>query len=173
MKPLYLVFLIAIGYLFIGNISKEKIVIPEESLRFRIIANSNDSYDQLIKLKLKHAVEEKIISLTSNATNEIEVFNILKDNLENIDSIIKKTFKTENYLKPYKISLGKNYFPSKELSGVKYEEGMYESLVITIGDGLGENWWCVLFPPLCLIEASESTEVEYYFYVKEVLDKYI
>ena len=75
------------------------------------------------------------------------------------------------YNKFIKIS---NYFPQKEFKGVTYEEGYYESLVVTLGSGSGDNWWCVLFPPLCLLEAEESEkdDVEYQFFVKELIDKY-
>lgn len=66
-----------------------------------------------------------------------------------------------------------NYFPEKEYKGVKYDEGYYESLVITLGEGKGKNWWCVLFPPLCLVEAEESDKVEYKFFIKELIDKYL
>ncbi|MBQ9011225.1 MAG: stage II sporulation protein R, partial [Bacilli bacterium] len=51
--------------------------------------------------------------------------------------------------------------------GVKYKEGYYESLLVTLGKGKGDNWWCVLFPPLCLIEADESSDVQYKSFVKE------
>ena len=70
-------------------------------------------------------------------------------------------------------NLGLNYFPEKEFKGITYDEGYYESLVITIGEGKGDNWWCVLFPPLCMLEAEESTDVEYKSFVKEIVDKYI
>ena len=56
-----------------------------------------------------------------------------------------------------------------------YKEGNYESLVITLGEGMGKNWWCVLFPPICLLEAEEdqeSSEVEYKFFLQELIDKY-
>ena len=66
-----------------------------------------------------------------------------------------------------------NYFPEKEYKGTIYEEGEYESLLITLGSGEGNNWWCVLFPPLCLIEAEESEEVEYSFFIKELFEKYL
>ena len=173
MKLLYIVFIFSLAYLFLGNIGSEEIVIPDDSIRFRVIANSNTSYDQLVKIKLKQAVENELITLTSKAKTELEVNKIINDNLDELNNIVRRVFSEENYLKPYNISFGENYFPEKELFGVKYKEGIYDSLVITIGDGLGDNWWCVLFPPLCLIEAEESEEVEYYFYVKEVLDKYI
>lgn len=64
------------------------------------------------------------------------------------------------------------FFPKKEYKGVTYPEGYYESVKVTLGEGLGDNWWCILFPPLCLIEAEESTEVEYNFFVKEIIKKY-
>ena len=54
--------------------------------------------------------------------------------------------------------------------GIEYDEGYYESLLITLGEGKGDNWWCVLFPPLCLIEAEESTEVEYKSFIKEIIE---
>ena len=67
-----------------------------------------------------------------------------------------------------------NYFPKKEYDGVVYPDGNYESLVITIGDGLGDNWWCVLFPPLCLLDAEDNNtgNIEYKSYVKEVIEKF-
>ena len=55
--------------------------------------------------------------------------------------------------------------------GIYYEEGEYESLVITLGEGIGNNFWCVLFPPLCLIDENEE-EVEYTSFIKELIDKY-
>ena len=66
-----------------------------------------------------------------------------------------------------------NYFPEKEYKGTIYKEGKYESLVITLGNGQGNNFWCVLFPPLCLLdEEDETTNVEYTSLVKEIIDKY-
>ncbi|MEI3507940.1 MAG: stage II sporulation protein R [Bacilli bacterium] len=79
----------------------------------------------------------------------------------------------EKYDKNYQVNFGSNYFPEKEYKGVKYEEGYYEFLLVTLGEGKGDNWWCVLFPPLCLIEADESTDVEYKSIVKELIDKYL
>ena len=80
-----------------------------------------------------------------------------------------------NYSDIHNISFGKNYFPSKEYQGVIYPSGEYESLVITLGSGIGKNWWCVMFPPLCLLEAknNQTDDINYKFYVKEILEKYM
>ena len=75
----------------------------------------------------------------------------------------------------FQINYGMNYFPEKVYKGVKYADGDYQSLVVTLGEGKGDNWWCVLFPPLCLLEAEETeetTEVEYQFFVKELIDQF-
>ena len=63
-------------------------------------------------------------------------------------------------------------FPKKKYKGITYKEGNYESLVIELGDAKGNNWWCVLFPPLCMIEAEDSTDVEYTTIAKTLIDKY-
>ena len=87
---------------------------------------------------------------------------------------IEETMDENNIQEEYTIDYGNHYFPEKVYKGVKYPEGEYESLVVTLGDGLGENFWCVLFPPLCLLEAEESDkdEVEYKSFIKEIIDKY-
>ena len=73
----------------------------------------------------------------------------------------------------YEVSFGLNYFPEKEYKGVVYKEGEYESLVITLGNGEGENFWCVLFPPICTLEVEEDDDISYRFLIKDLFDKYI
>ena len=87
---------------------------------------------------------------------------------------INNTLKKENSQTTFRINYGMNYFPEKEYKNVIYKEGNYESLVVTLGDGLGENFWCVLFPPLCLLEGEEENtkDVEYHILVKDILKKY-
>ena len=85
---------------------------------------------------------------------------------------IEKSLVNEDY--SYSINYGLNYFPEKEYNGKTYKEGKYESLLVTLGKGEGNNWWCILFPPLCLVEAEESEEeVEYDFFFKNIIDKYL
>lgn len=80
----------------------------------------------------------------------------------------------DKYEVPYSIDFGNNYFPTKNYKGVLYPAGDYESLVITLGSGSGNNFWCVLFPPLCLLDAKseDTSEVEYRSYVKDILDRF-
>ena len=164
--------LIVVVYIVIGNVVSKKNIIPDDAIRIRIIANSDSEYDQNIKLKVKEQVEHDMYNILKNATELEEARNKIKENIDSDEKNIDKTLQDENYQLPFTVNFGLNYFPEKEFKGLKYKEGYYESVVVTLGEGLGDNWWCVLFPPLCLIEAEESTDVEYTTMVKTIIDKY-
>ena len=155
-------------FLLYGYINKEEILIPTDAIRFRVIANSNEEIDQEVKMKVKDAIEQEVNKLMLEAKNSEEAKKLINENMDNIQQIVNQ-YTTDN-----KISFGVNYFPEKEYHGVTYPSGEYESLVITLGNGVGNNWWCVMFPPLCLLEAkNENTnDINYKFYVQEIIEKY-
>lgn len=173
MKNIIMVFGILLVYLIIGNISVEAVKIPDEAIRLRVVANSNTKYDQNIKMKVKEEVEKELFSLLKNTKGIKAARESISNNLSVIDNKVDKLLKKENYKLGYSINFGYNYFPEKEFKGITYEEGMYESLLINLGEAKGNNWWCVLFPPLCLLEAEESEEVEYKVFIQELIEKYL
>ena len=145
-----------------------KMIIPDEAIRIRVIANSNNDIDIKDKMNVKSQIEKEIYKLLENVNSVNEAKEIINSNMEKLNITIDEATDYD-----YKISFGKNHFPSKTYKGVVYNEGDYDSLVVTIGHGIGDNWWCVLFPPLCNIEANENTkDVEYQFFIKKILDKY-
>lgn len=162
---------------FIPNLNKDsdEIVIPDEAIRFRVVASSNTKEDREAKTIVKDALEEDLAILLSDSTSIDETRTILKENQTHFESLIERTLLTNKINTSYKVSFGINYFPEKNYKGVVYEEGYYESLVVTLGSGNGDNWWCVLFPPLCLIESEDNNtdEVEYKSFVKEMINKYL
>lgn len=169
-----ILFILSISFMVIMmNTRASSKLIPDEAIRFRVIANSDTEYDQKIKMIVKEKVEKGLYKILKNTKGIDNAREIIKDNVGIIDSIVNKTLIEENYDKTYDVNYGMNYFPEKEYKGVKYKEGYYESLVIKLGEGKGKNWWCVLFPPLCLVEAEESDKVEYKFFIKELIDKYL
>ncbi len=145
------------------------IIIPKTAIRLRVVAASNDTYDQYMKKEVKKILEQEINDTLINIKDINTSRQIIKTNLENYQNKISTLFKENNYKESININFGINHFPQKTYKGILYEEGNYESLVITIGSGAGDNWWCVLFPPLCLLDAEENTTVEYKFKVVELL----
>lgn len=146
---------------------KENLLIPDNAIRFRVIANSDTKFDQDLKMTIKNEVEKELYKIIGNIDNIDEVRKVINNNLEQIDNIVKK------YNVTYDISFGNNFFPEKEYKGVKYQAGNYESLVIKLGSGEGQNWWCVLFPPLCLLDENKNLEnAEYELYAAKIINKF-
>lgn len=173
MKKIMIVLSI-ITIIFVSNNTTQDLTIPDESIRIRVIANSNNSKDQLVKQIVRDSVEKEISNLLKEVNTIEEARIVIKDNINLIDNNINSILEKNNYDKKYKVEFGYNLFPQKKYKGVVYNEGYYESVVVTIGEGEGDNWWCVLFPPLCLMETDESNleEIEYKSFIKEIIDKY-
>nr|MBP3258490.1 stage II sporulation protein R [Bacilli bacterium] len=153
---------------------KDKIVIPKEAIRIRVIANSNEEYDQNIKNEVKDIVEDEMYYLLKDTLDINNARKLINSDLINLDTKIDDFLKSKDYKLGHNINFGYNYFPEKEYKGIKYEEGMYESVVVTLGSGKGDNWWCVMFPPFCLIEAHDNgtTDIEYRWLIKDLINKY-
>lgn len=173
-KTLFVLGLILATYMIIGVKAEELVEIPDNAIRIRVIGNSDSEYDQEKKQEIRKEVQLYMQNLLKDAKNIEEARTIINDNLNNINKNIDSYLTQIDYKKDYTINFGLNYFPEKEYKGIKYKEGLYESLLITLGEGKGKNWWCVLFPPICLLEAeeTETNEIEYKSFVKEIIEKY-
>ena len=145
-------------------INKQEYRIPKDSIRFRVIANSNNIEDQQLKYKVVNNLKSNLIN-TNKSTNIVETRDYIQENLPLFTNVVDKTL---NNKENFNINYGKNYFPEKVYNNITYPEGEYESLVVTIGDGEGDNFWCVLFPPLCF---DEKEDYHYKSFIKEIFDK--
>lgn len=170
-KILIFLLLIVVFSTYKKTQAEEVIIIPSNSLRFRVIANSNSIKDFEIKSHVKNHLEESLSNLLKDAESIEETKLLLKLNLKNIENEVEEILKP--YETNYKVDFGLNYFPKKIFKGVVYEAGNYDSLVISLGKGAGENWWCVLFPPLCLLEDNTNTsDVEYQFFISSIIKRF-
>lgn len=175
MRKIILVVLALISIYATYNASKEKesVVIPSSAIRFRVLANSNSPRDQKIKEKVRDRLQSELYMLLENTKSINEARVLINDKIVDFKDIVEEEIDGEAY--SYEIDYGMHEFPEKTYKGVVYEAGEYESLLVTLGEGKGDNWWCVLFPPLCLLEAEENVEtndIEYKSYIKERLEKY-
>ena len=167
MKKLLIISSIII--LILISTKKDEIIIPTNSIRVRVISNSNNINDQLEKVKVKSIVEETLYENIKETKTIEEARTEIKKSIPTLEKSIEKTINND-----FSINFGTNYFPKKEMFGIEYNEGNYESIVINIGESKGKNWWCVLFPPICMIEAEENNKdnIEYKSKVLEILNEY-
>ena len=170
MKKVFVFILMLLIVVSVYKKSNDSVKIPDSAIRFRILANSNSPRDQKIKEDIRDKMQKELYSLLQNSKSIDDSRKIINSNMSNFDEILKDSMKDIEY--SYSIDYGMHYFPSKTYKGITYDEGNYESLLVTLGSGEGDNWWCVLFPPLCLLEAEESSDVkdvEYKSFIKEII----
>lgn len=174
MKKIGMVLLI--GFVLFQLTSKtEASMIPNDAIRLRVLANSNSDVDQKTKYKVRDVLQKELYDLLQNTRGIADARLLIQKNINSFEEEIGKVLKEEHADYDYNVDYGIHYFPEKKYKGITYEEGNYESLYVTLGAGKGDNWWCVLFPPLCVLEAEETTknEVEYKFFLQELIDKYL
>ena len=171
MKKIIIILTMLTSILIYNEFKNNEVIIPDTAIILRVIPNSNSSLDQSMKNKVKKYLEKNTYVTLSNVTDIEEARTKINDSLSNLDININKIFKDNKYNMEYTVDFGYNYFPEKKYRGLKYEEGYYESLVITIGEGKGDNWWCVLFPNLCLVDLENKTNVEYKSWIVEQINK--
>ena len=161
-----LVIIIAV-IIFILSLNKTYELNQNNTIRFRVIASSDEVKDQEIKKEIVRNVSS-VINESQKSTSLEETRTYINNKLPEFNEIVEKTLIENNDKRDFKVNYGLNYFPKKELNDEEYPEGIYESLVITLGEGQGNNFWCILFPPLCMIEENEDYEYKSFF--KEIFD---
>ena len=149
------------------SINKSYELTQNNTIRFRVVANSDTLEDQEIKKEIVKNISG-VINESQKSTSIEETRTYINNRLPIFNEIVEKTLLDNNDKREFKVNYGLNYFPKKELNNEEYPEGMYESLVITLGEGQGDNFWCILFPPLCMIEENDNYEYKSFF--KEIFD---
>lgn len=133
--------------------------IPAESIRLRILANSDNPSDQLVKREIRDAVvaqmQQWVLELDNPQSLE-EAKVLTRSHLPEIRQLVGKELSKRGITYAYDVTLGSVPFPTKLYGGTVYPAGEYEAVRITLGEGKGQNWWCVLFPPLCFIDAGSG-----------------
>ncbi|WP_316570585.1 stage II sporulation protein R [Neobacillus sp. YIM B06451] len=139
--------------------SKEEIIIPGEAIRLRILANSDTEADQELKRKVRDEVNEKITEWVGELTSLDEARDVIKGHLPEIEAIAREVIDENGFTQSAKAEFGIVNFPTKLYGQFLYPAGKYEAILITLGEGKGANWWCVLYPPLCFLDFSSGTAV--------------
>ncbi|WP_455675105.1 stage II sporulation protein R [Pradoshia sp.] len=135
-------------------------VIPSEAIRLRILANSNHESDQELKRKIRDEVNTEINTWVAELTSIEEARALISSRLDEIETIAKDVMEREGNVQKVDVQFGKTVFPTKLYGQYLYPAGEYEAIKISLGAGEGENWWCVLFPPLCFLDFSSGTAVK-------------
>lgn len=135
-------------------------VIPDEAIRLRILAESDAEEDQIVKRAVRDAVNDQITEWVITIDNIEEARALIQEKLPEIEHVVKDTLAQFDPLLDFQVAYDRSVqFPTKLYDTYLYPAGEYEAILITLGEGKGSNWWCVLFPPLCFLDFSAGTTV--------------
>ncbi|MHA0856278.1 stage II sporulation protein R [Paenibacillus sp. CMAA1364] len=133
--------------------------IPEESIRLRILANSDSVSDQLLKREIRDAIVGEMnrwVVELDNPQSLDQARATISNHMDDLNRLVGKELYDRGIRYSYNVELSVVPFPTKMYGDTVYPAGEYEALRVTLGQGRGQNWWCVLFPPLCFIDSGSG-----------------
>ena len=158
-KRFFVVLILFCLFVFISALSYVDAVSEDLSnsvFRLHVIANSDSKEDQDLKYKVRDAVLEYMNSISANCTSKDEVITLAYNYQDEFKEIVKKVIKENGYNYDVNIRIGNFEFPTKHYGDISLPAGTYDALRIEIGEAQGQNWWCVMFPPLCFIDVTSG-----------------
>lgn len=135
------------------NISTD---IANSVFRLHVIANSDSKEDQDLKYKVRDNLLDYMNSICKNCESKKEAISIVEKNKTTFEQIAMDTIKEQGYSYPVKINIGNFEFPTKTYGDISLPAGYYDALRVEIGEAKGQNWWCVMFPPLCFVDITSG-----------------
>ena len=142
----------------------------EEYLRIHIRANSNSSVDQEVKYKVKDEVVDVLIPILSEVETFEEAKIVVEKNFELITKTADKVLNENGFSYTSSVRLCEEEFPTRKYGDITLESGVYEALIIDLGSGEGNNWWCLVYPAFCFTNSKNSTNIEYISKILEILN---
>jgi stage II sporulation protein R len=142
-----------------NNIALADSAIPEQSIRLRILANSDSIEDQVMKRLVRDAVITQMNTWVKEPDSIERIRLAVLEQLPALEALVKRELAAHGFYYAVRVELGNVPFPTKMYGNRVYPAGDYEALRITLGRGVGQNWWCVLFPPLCFVDAISGEAV--------------
>ena len=134
--------------------------IASKVIRFHVLANSDTENDQNLKLAVRDAILKDLGEELEKCHSKEETKLFLKNNFERIEKTALQEINRQGYDYAVKVSLEKTVFPLKKYGEFSFPAGTYDALRIEIGKGKGQNWWCVVYPPLCYVDVAYSEVTE-------------
>lgn len=151
------IFIISFGYIIHPAIERKlKNSFEDKIIRFHIRANSDREEDQALKLKIRDEILKEMNEKFRDTKSLEESRKVIKENMKEMKYITERVIKEEGKDYDVAITLGQDNFPTRKYGNLVLPSGEYETLLITLGEGKGQNWWCVMFPPLCFVDITHS-----------------
>ncbi len=165
-----LVLVVAATVVFVNLKSTESVEAHADYLRIHVRANSNSAEDQKVKYEIKDEVVKFITPYIKECVDKERAMDVMRSLLPEIEKVCDKGLKARGYNYGAKANVREEKFPTRVYGDLTLEEGVYDALIVELGTGTGDNWWCVIYPPLCF--TSASADVEYRSVIMDIINKF-
>ena len=140
-----------------------------EYLRIHIRANSNEETDQSVKYEVKNKIVAFLTPLLTECDTKEKAEKVIKENLGSIEKVADEALKARGYAYASKAKINNELFPTRVYESLTLDSGYYDALIIELGEGAGDNWWCVVYPPLCFVGSGNYV---YRSKIKSIIDDF-
>ena len=146
----------------------------EDFLRIHIRANSNDPVDQTVKYLVKDEIVNYLAPFLASATDKESARKIVSAHLDGIERTADRVLKANGFDYLSRAELKKEEFPVRQYENLVLDSGVYDALILNLGSGTGDNWWCVVYPPLCFVggELNGTNQIRYKSKLLELIEQF-
>lgn len=148
---LFLIYIFICAYSYVYAISED---LSDSVFRLHIIANSNTEEDQNLKYIVRDNLIQYMNELCTNCSSKEEIIEIAEQHIDDFKNIAENTIRSEGFTYNVTVEIGNFEFPTKVYGDISFPSGYYDALKVKIGESSGQNWWCVMFPPLCFVNTT-------------------
>ena len=163
LKRFFVILILLFLFVFISALSYVEAVskdIANSVFRLHVIANSDSKEDQALKLKVRDDLLSYMNTLAKNCSSKEEVIELAKEHAQDFKDLAEQTIIENGFDYSVNIQIGTSDFPTKTYGDISFPAGTYDALRVQIGEAKGQNWWCVMFPPLCFVDVSSGVVPE-------------
>ena len=150
---LLLIYCMICAFSYVNAVSNN---IQNSVFRLHVIANSDSDEDQNLKYIVRDKVLEYINTISDSSSSKEDVIALANKNINEIQKIAQDTIHENGYNYSVNLTIGNFAFPTKSYGDITFPAGFYDALKIEIGEAKGQNWWCVMFPPLCFVDVTSG-----------------
>ena len=171
MLSLFAIIIIVVG-LGLNEKSQKDTKLNSEYLRIHIRANSNLDIDQDVKYKVKESIVEFLTPYLSNCTTKESATKTIEINKKQIINVANETLTQNGFSYKANVTINNEYFPVRSYNNLTLNSGFYDAVIVELGEAKGDNWWCVVYPPLCFADFDYGKNVIYKSKILEIINKF-
>lgn len=146
--------------IFVGSVLSRQTELSENLIRLHVVANSDSEEDQALKLSVRDGILEELEEILKGCNDKVEAEALISRNIDALTQAASEAIFEKSEYFTVTASITEEVFPTVEYDTFTLPAGEYSSLRVVIGEGSGQNWWCVVFPPLCLSIAEDTLSYE-------------